>query len=90
MLKVLLAAAFIIGFGVFIMSFNIIFRGKEFPKSDVGSNENMRKMGIRCFKDDDAELHRPGGPRKKAGCTREWSEDCSGCALYEIDKPNKA
>ena len=50
-MKVFLAALIIIGIGVFAMCFNIIFRGKEFPDSDVGTNENMKKMGIRCFKD---------------------------------------
>ena len=86
MVKVFIAALIIIGFGVFIMSFNIIFRKKEFPNSDVGSNENMRKMGIRCFKEEDAEIHRNLKKGKKAGCTGEWSEDCAGCSLYDFDK----
>ena len=69
------------------MCFNIIFRKKDFPNSDVGTNENMRKMGIRCFKEIDAELHAPSSKkRKKTGCTGEWSEDCAGCALYDYDK----
>lgn len=71
MLKVFLAACILIGFGVFIMSFNIIFRKKPFPNSDIGTNEDMRRRGIRCFKEDDAALHR--------GC----SMDCSSCNIYE-------
>ena len=86
MFKIFLAALIIIGFGVFVMSFNIIFRKKDFPNSDVGSNENMRKMGIRCFKEEDAELHSRPSKSTKAGCTGEWSEDCKGCSLYEYDK----
>ena len=86
MMKVFLAALIIIGFGVFIMSFNIIFRKKDFPNSDVGTNENMRKMGIRCFKEEDAEIQRNLRKGKKADCSGEWSEDCAGCALYNIDK----
>ena len=54
-MKVFLAALIIIGIGVFAMCFNIIFRGKEFPDSDVGTNENMKKMGIRCFKEEEME-----------------------------------
>ena len=59
---------------VFGMCFNVIFRKKEFPKYDVGSNEEMRKRGIRCFKDEDADLH---GKR----CTGNYSEACKDCNL---------
>ena len=88
-MKVFLAALIIVAFGVFIMCFNIIFRKKDFPNSDVCTNEEMRKRGIRCFKEIDAELHQPKKKGKKAGCTGEWSEDCAGCSLYEFDKVKK-
>ena len=88
-MKVFLAALIIIGFGIFIMSFNIIFRKKEFPNSDVGTNENMRKLGIKCFKEVDADIHRNLKEGKKAGCTGEWSEDCDGCSLFKYDKMKK-
>jgi hypothetical protein len=42
----------------------------------VGSNEEMRRRGIRCYKDEDAALHSspcPGGD----------SEACKECKLYE-------
>jgi len=89
-MKVFLAALIIIGFGVFIMSFNIIFRKKEFPNSDVGSNPEMRKRGIHCFKEEDAELHRKHKKGSKAGCNGQWSEDCAGCSLYDFDKPKQS
>lgn len=61
---------------VFGLCFNIIFRKDgEFPKYDVGSNEEMRKRGIRCFKDEDAELH-------KKKCSGNYSEACKDCSLY--------
>ena len=47
-----LVAACIVGLGV-----NIFFRKKDFPHYDVGSNEEMRRRGIRCYKDEDAALH---------------------------------
>lgn len=85
MLKVFLAALIIVGFGVFIMSFNIIFRKKAFPNSDVGSNEDMRKMGIRCFKEEDAEIHGRGSSSggRKADCTGQRSENCAGCSFFD-------
>ena len=70
-----LAALVVVGLGVFGLCFNIIFRKKDFPHYDVGSNEEMRKRGIRCFKDEDAALH-----AKK--CSGNYSEACKDCSLY--------
>lgn len=66
----------IVGLCVLGMCFNIIFRKKEFPKYDVGSNEEMRKRGIRCYKEEDAELHRKH-------CSGNYSEACKDCNLRE-------
>ena len=70
-----LAALVIVGIGVLGMCFNIIFRKKDFPHYDVGSNEEMRTRGIRCFKDEDAALH-------GKHCTGNYSEACKECSLY--------
>ncbi len=72
-----IAAAAVLLLGVFAMSFNIIFRKKDFPDYDVGSNEEMRKRGIRCYKDEDAALH------SHRHCTGDFSEACKDCKLYE-------
>lgn len=87
MLKTLLAAILLVGAGVFAMCFNIVFRKKEFPNSDVGSNENMRRMGIRCMKEIDAEIF-AGRKKEKGGavCTGTYSDACSGCGLYNTEK----
>ena len=66
----------VVGLCVFGMCFNIIFRKKDFPHFDVGSNEEMKARGIRCFKDVDAELH----GRK---CSGNYSEACKDCGLYK-------
>ena len=74
-MKVFLAALVIVALCVFGLCFNIIFHKKDFPHYDVGSNEEMRKRGIRCYKDEDAALHN----RK---CTGNYSEACKECSLY--------
>ena len=74
-MKVFLAALVIVALCVFGLCFNIIFRKKDFPHYDVGSNEEMRKRGIRCYKDEDAALHN----RK---CTGNYSEACKDCSIY--------
>lgn len=74
-MKVFLAALVLVALCVFGMCFNMIFRKKEFPRYDVGSNEEMRKRGIRCYKDEDAALH-------KKKCSGNYSEACKECSLY--------
>ena len=56
MWPVFLVVLVLVGLCVLGLGVNIL-RGREFPKYDVGSNEEMRKRGIRCFKDEDAALH---------------------------------
>ena len=64
----------LVGLCVLGLAVNILF-GKEFPKYDVGSYEEMRRRGIRCYKDEDAALH---GKR----CKGEQTEACKDCQLY--------
>ena len=78
-MKVFLAALIIIGIGVFAMCFNIIFRRKDFPDSDVGTNENMKKLGVRCFKEE--EMERLSSAKKK--CSGNYGDACASCALYK-------
>jgi len=74
-MKVFLAALVLLAICVFGMCFNVIFRKKDFPHYDVGSNEEMRKRGIRCYKDEDAALH-------NGKCSGNYSEACKECSLY--------
>ena len=73
-----IVAAAVLLLAVFAMSFNIVFRKKDFPNYDVGTNEEMRKLGIRCYKDVDAELHNP-----ERHCSGNFSDACIDCKLYE-------
>ena len=72
----IIAAAVILGICVFGMCFNVVFRKKDFPSYDVGSNEEMRRRGIRCYKDEDAALH-------GLTCDGQQSDACKDCKLYE-------
>lgn len=75
-MKVILLSIVVVAICVVGLCFNIIVRKKDFPHYDVGSNEEMKKRGIRCYKDQDAALH-----NKK--CTGNYSEACKECKLYE-------
>jgi hypothetical protein len=89
-MKVLLAAIILVGICVFGMCFNVIFRKNgHFPQTDISSNDDMRRLGIKCMKEEDDELF--GTSDKKSGkksafCSGEYSDACTGCGLYNIKK----
>lgn len=74
-----IAAALVLLLGVAGMCVFVFKKDGEFPKYDVGSNEQMRKRGIRCFKDEDAALH-------KKKCDGNYSEACKECGLFVNEK----
>lgn len=73
-MRVFVAAIVLVGICVLLMSVGILMR-RGFPKYDIGGNEEMRKRGIVCFKDEDAALHRP------ASCSGRYTSACNDCAL---------
>ena len=75
-MKVILLSVAVVALCVLGLCFNIIVRKKDFPHYDVGSNEEMRKLGIRCYKDEDSALN-----SKK--CSGNYSDACKECKLYE-------
>lgn len=85
-MKVFLAALLLIGFGVIGMAFNIIFRKKAFPQTDVGSNENMRKMGIRCMREEEDRIWGEKDSRKDISCNSGYSASCIGCGFYPYEE----
>ena len=82
-MAVFLVTLVLVGLAVFGMCFNIIFRKDgAFPEYEVGSNKEMRRLGIRCMKEEMAELDRKGRP-VHAACTGSSDPSCEGCSLYK-------
>lgn len=77
-METFIAAAIVLVIGVALMCVFMLKKDGEFPKFDVGSNEQMRSMGIRCFKDEDAALH-----NKK--CKGDYTDACRECSLFGKD-----
>ena len=75
-MKVFLATLVLTGLCILGLGVNIFFRKKDFPKYDVGANEEMKKRGIRCFKDVDSEIHRKT-------CEGRGNESCKDCEFYK-------
>lgn len=87
-MEVFVGAIILIGIGVLGMCFNIIFRKDgQFPQSDVGANENMRKMGIRCMREEDDE-HFASRKKNNSGatCSGIITESCTNCGLYPKER----
>jgi hypothetical protein len=81
-MTVFLVTLVLVAVGVFGMCFNIIFRKDgAFPEYEVGSNKEMRKLGIRCMKEEMAEMDRKERP-VHASCTGSSDPSCEGCSLY--------
>ena len=56
MLRVLVAAIVFVGLCVLGLGFNIFFRkGGKFPDTDISTNPNMKKLGIKCAKEEELE-----------------------------------
>ncbi|MBR5398096.1 MAG: hypothetical protein IK145_09625 [Bacteroidales bacterium] len=71
-MKTVLAAILILAAAIALMCVGIIFKGK-FPETEVSRNENMKKLGIKCMREQEEELK---------SCTGKYSEDCVGCGFY--------
>lgn len=82
-----LAALILIALCLVGLCFNIIFRKNgHFPDTEIESNENMKKMGIKCAKAEEMELwgkKNNGKPVCKGdgGCS-----SCAGCRFYDEKK----
>ncbi len=87
-MKTLLAAVLFLGICIVGMCFNVIFRKNgEFPKTEISENEDMRKMGIKCMRELDDEIHGSGIRKERsASCSGEFSDSCKGCGFYNIEK----
>lgn len=89
-MKVFLAALVLVAFCLVGLCFNIIFRKNgRFPDTEIESNENMKKLGIKCAKAEEIELWGKRGKGKPsckgdAGCS-----SCIGCSFYEAEINNK-
>lgn len=87
-MKIFLLALVLVAFCVIGLCFNIIFRKNgEFPQTEIESNVEMKKLGIRCVKAEEMALHRRGSKDKPScegdgdGCT-----GCAGCSFYDDKK----
>lgn len=82
-MKTLLAAILLLAIAIALMCVGIIVKGR-FPETEVSRNENMRKLGIKCAREEEEEMLRKGRRGKDAkSCSGNYSDACIGCGLYK-------
>ncbi|HUX54465.1 MAG TPA: hypothetical protein VMV56_08640 [Williamwhitmania sp.] len=75
---VVLLALMFIGLG-----FNIFFRKKKFPETEVGHNKEMRKLGIKCARTEEILLFR----KNKNLPLPEGCDTCRGaCSILDDEE----
>lgn len=88
-LTVLLASLVIVSLAFLGLGLNIFFRKNgKFPDSEVGTNPNMKKMGLTCAKQDEIKSYRElqGRPYTKGAKANDAQRDCGfGCSCAAVE-----
>lgn len=86
-MKIFIAALLLVGLSIIGLCFNIIFRKNgRFPETEISSNKEMRKLGIRCAKEDELRLWGSRHGKKHPTCSDLGCGDCSGCGIASEGK----
>jgi len=86
-MRVFLAALLFVGLCVLGLGFNIFFRkGGKFPDTEIESNPAMKRLGIKCAKQEEIELWARKEGKRPAGCDGNYSDACASCGLYRAQK----
>jgi hypothetical protein len=84
MLNTVIAAIVILAICVFGMCFSIIFRKNgKFPETEISKNEEMRKRGIKCMREQEEEMLSKNGRKKSVSCEGGNGSACSACSFYD-------
>jgi len=85
MLQLFVISLVVVAICVIGLCFNIIFRKDgKFPDTEVSSNKEMRKLGIRCAKEEEMKIWGKKG-KDRPTCNDSSCSECSSCGLYKKD-----
>lgn len=88
MLQLFVISLVVVAICVIGLCFNIIFRKDgKFPDTEVSSNKEMRKLGIRCAKEEEMKIwgKKGKGLGGRPSCNDSSCSECSSCGLYKKD-----
>lgn len=85
-MKIFIAALLLVGICIIGLCFNIIFRKNgKFPETEIERNKEMRKLGIKCAKEDELKMWGRRNGKKYPSCSDIGCGDCAGCgALTDL------
>lgn len=78
-MKVFVITLILVALCVMGLCFNIIFRKNgQFPQTEIENNDNMKKLGIKCAKQEEMKLWGKKNSRQRPSC--EGNTGCTSCA----------
>lgn len=81
-MQIFIAALLFVGLSIIGLCFNIIFRKNgKFPETEISRNKEMRKLGIRCAKDEELRIWGTKNGKKYPTCSDIGCGDCDGCNI---------
>ncbi len=84
-MKIFLATLILVAFCFVGLGFNIIFRKNgKFPETEISRNKNMKKLGIKCAKEEEMKMW--GDKKRAADCGDSACSTCAGCDLHPKPK----
>ena len=78
-MKTLIAAIVFVGAAVLLLGVNIFFFHRPFPNGEISTNQEMRKRGIKCAKQEEMEML--AARKGKKLCDGNFSDACKDCSL---------
>ncbi len=85
-MKVFLISAAVLLVCIAFMCFNLIFRKNgEFPDGEISHNKEMKKLGIRCVKEEEMRLWGKKD-KTKPSCSDSSCSECASCGFYHKEE----
>ena len=79
--KLILLSILLVGFALFGLCVNIIFRKNgEFPDGEISHNKELRKRGIICAKEEELRIWKKTHKGEKPTCSDLGCGDCRACS----------
>mgnify|MGYP003315381090 CR=1 FL=1 len=83
-MKVFIAALVLVALCLVGLCFNIIFRKNgHFPDTEIENNEQMKKLGIRCAKEEELRLWGRKHGKDNPTCSDLGCTSCGGCHIID-------
>ena len=88
-MEIFIAALLLVGLSIIGLCFNIIFRKNgHFPETEISSNKEMRKLGIRCAKEEELRLWGKKNGKEYPTCSDLGCSSCSASCTFNPDNKN--